>query len=160
MKEKSHLFYLTTCLSLIQLQGLASLQMYCIFQTYGLTIKASDQKTSVCDSTFLNLITVILFLKIWKRPAIINVMDYSNPVETNQIWKSLYSIIFYVAAYKHTYKKHINFSWIITNQCIAGMMFKWKKRNLVMQVNTAKQSSASAALASHSSQWISQPWQF
>lgn len=78
-------------------------------------------------------------------------MDFSNPLETNHI-ENLYSMIFYFAAYSHIYKKHITFSWLMTNQCIAGIKLKGKKCNLVMHVNTAEQSSASAALSSHSGQ--------
>lgn len=163
MKEKSHLFYLTTSPSLIQPQGLNQFANVVYFpKFYGLAIKASDQKTSWLwlITHFFNFISVILFLGTWKRTFLINLMDYSNPIGPNKISKPLYNIIgiFYFVAYNLIYKKkHINFSWIITNQRIAGRKFKGKKCDLVKHINAANPSSASAALSfPHCSQWMSQ----
>jgi len=54
---------------------------------YILAIKTSDQKNyhAVANSTFLNLIAVIFFLtNLGKNKPMINLMDGSNPAETNQ----------------------------------------------------------------------------
>lgn len=65
IKEKSHLFYLTASLNLIQPQGLNNFASVVYFpKLYGLAIKASDQKlVFVIDNTFLNFISIILFLE-------------------------------------------------------------------------------------------------
>lgn len=82
------------------------------------------------ENTFLNFISVILFLETQKRSFLLNLMDYSNPVEPNKISKQYYKYIL-LEAYNLIYKKHINFSWIITNQCIPGKKSKGKKCDLM-----------------------------